>query len=31
MPPTANRKLLAWVEEVAALTAADEVAMVRRQ
>jgi len=25
MPPTANRKLLAWVEEVAALTAADEV------
>jgi phosphoenolpyruvate carboxykinase (GTP) len=25
MPPTANRKLLAWVEEVAALTAADQV------
>ena len=25
MPPTANRKLLAWVEEVAALTAADRV------
>jgi len=25
MPPTANRKLLAWVEEVAALTGADEV------
>jgi phosphoenolpyruvate carboxykinase (GTP) len=25
MPPTANRKLLAWVEEVAALTAADDV------
>ncbi len=25
MPPTSNRKLLAWVEEVAALTAADEV------
>jgi phosphoenolpyruvate carboxykinase (GTP) len=25
MPPTSNRKLLAWVEEVAALTAADRV------
>ena len=25
MPPTANRKLLAWVEEVAALTGADRV------
>jgi phosphoenolpyruvate carboxykinase (GTP) len=25
MPPTANRKLLGWVEEVAALTAADNV------
>ena len=25
MPPTTNRKLLAWVEEVAALTAADRV------
>ena len=25
MPPTANRKLLVWVEEVAALTAADQV------
>ncbi len=25
MPPTANRKLLAWVEEVAAITAADQV------
>ena len=25
MPPTANRKLLAWVEEAAALTGADQV------
>jgi phosphoenolpyruvate carboxykinase (GTP) len=25
MPPTTNRKLLAWVEEVAALTGADQV------
>ena len=25
MPPTANRKLLAWVEEVAALTGANQV------
>jgi phosphoenolpyruvate carboxykinase (GTP) len=25
MPPTSNRKLLAWVEEVAALTGADQV------